>query len=545
MSLKAKFCQETPEETVRVAKAAFPKGNICIWLKDEIGTLFADEQFADLYPRCGQPAMSPWQLALVTVFQFLENLTDRQAADAVRGRIDWKYALGLELTDSGFDFSVLSEFRSRLVQNKAESRLFEILLEHCIEREWLKAGGRQRTDSTHVLGAIRSLNQLELVGETVRHALETLAHAAPDWLRGRIHSDWVDRYAQPFSDYRLPSDETERQQLAVQMGYDGLQLLEAIYEETDLYWLRHISAIETLRRIWIEQFYLFEDILHWRTEDMPPSGQAICSPYDTEARYARKRTNTWIGYRVHLSETCEEDKPHLITNVLTTPASIADINALDDIHHVLEAYERLPDEHIVDAGYVSSDTLVRSQKTYDVDLIGPVRPDPSWQASEAEAYDITHFTINWEQQFVICPQGQISHKWKSRTGRRGKPAILAEFKEKDCGPCAVRAVCTRGKKRNVTFQQKEEFEALHAARIRQQQDAFQDVYAIRAGVEGTISQAAYSLGLRRARYRGEAKVRLEHLLTATAVNVSRIFHWAMGTKRSTTRQPAFAKLVAV
>ena len=366
MSLKSTSNLSIPEETIRVAKAAFPKGNLCIWLRDEIGTVFSDEQFTDLYPRRGQPAMSPWQLALVTVLQFAENLTDRQAADAVRGRIDWKkYALGLELTDPGFDFSILSEFRARLLQNRAETRLFEILLRHCAERDWLKVRGRQRTDSTHVLGAIRNLNQLELVGEAVRHALNTLAQVAPDWLQFRIQPDWLNRYQQPLSDYRLPDNDAERQQLAIQMGYDGIQLMQQVYDKTAPEWLRYVPAVETLRRIWVQQFYFYEDDLHWRIDHDPPSGQAICSPYDPAARYARKRNNTWVGYRVHLSETCEEDKPNLITNVMTTAASVADIKELDDIHCSLDAHQRLPDEHIVDAGYVSSDTLVSSYRLSD------------------------------------------------------------------------------------------------------------------------------------------------------------------------------------
>src|SRR5262249_31095602 len=146
------------------------------------GTLFTDAQFADLFPTRGQPAETPWRLALVTVLQFVENLSDRQAADAVRSRIDWKYLLGLELTDPGFDATVLCEFRARLVQTGAEARCFEALLTLCKERGWVKARGKQRSDSTHVLAAVHTLNRLENIGETLRHALNVLATAAPEWL---------------------------------------------------------------------------------------------------------------------------------------------------------------------------------------------------------------------------------------------------------------------------------------------------------------------------------------------------------------------------
>src|SRR5215211_676512 len=183
MSLKPALIQPVPEETARVAKAVFHRGNPYLRLRDEIGTIFADADFADLFPRRGQPGLPPWRLALATLLQFRENLPDRQAAEAVRARIDWKYLLGLELTDPGFDHSVLCEFRARLLEGGAEERLLHRLLEVCQARGLLKARGRQRTDATHVLAAIRVLNRLELVGETLRAALNEIAAVAPDWLR--------------------------------------------------------------------------------------------------------------------------------------------------------------------------------------------------------------------------------------------------------------------------------------------------------------------------------------------------------------------------
>src|SRR5688572_11406119 len=151
MSLRRQPVRPVPEDTVRVAHAAFPDGNIYLTSRDGLGTVFSDEDFAHLYPSRGQPAETPWRLALVTILQFVEHLPDRRAAEAVRGRIDWKYALGLELTDPGFDSTVLCEFRARLIAGSAEQRLPDALLERCRERNWLKARGRQRTDSTQVL----------------------------------------------------------------------------------------------------------------------------------------------------------------------------------------------------------------------------------------------------------------------------------------------------------------------------------------------------------------------------------------------------------
>lgn len=183
MSLPPLSSVTIPTDTSRVAKAVFPKGNIYIRMRDELGTLYSDAVFAPLFSRRGQPALAPWRLALISVMQFVEGLTDRQAADAVRSRIDWKYALSLELTDPGFDFSVLSEFRSRLIEGGLERQLLDLMLSGLIEKGLLKAPTRQRTDSSHVLAAIRTLSRLELVGETLRYALNTIASVAPDWLR--------------------------------------------------------------------------------------------------------------------------------------------------------------------------------------------------------------------------------------------------------------------------------------------------------------------------------------------------------------------------
>jgi transposase len=202
MSMHPQPIPAIPEETAHLARAVLPEGNVFMQMRDELGTLYADEDFRDLFPSRGQPAEAPWRLALVTLMQFAEGLTDRQAADAVRTRIDWKDVLSLELADTGFDFSVLSEFRSRLLAHGAERRLFDLVLEQCRQRGWIKARGKQRTDSTHVLAAVRTLRRLECVGETMRHALNVLAEVAPEWLLEHMDPAWAERYEKRFSDFR-------------------------------------------------------------------------------------------------------------------------------------------------------------------------------------------------------------------------------------------------------------------------------------------------------------------------------------------------------
>jgi len=216
----------------------------------------------------------------------------------------------LEITDLGFDFSVLSEFRSRLVENQAERRLFDVMLSQFRERGWVKERGKQRTDSTHVLAAIRVINRLECVGETMRHALNVLAEVAPDWLVEQMKPEWAKLYRSRFSDFRLPKEEKARVALAEEIGTDGRDLLEKVYASTNHPWLRELPAIQIVRCIWIQQYHAHEQGTPWRNEqELPPSALLFSSPYDIEARYRKKKNTGWVGYKVHFTEGCDADQP--------------------------------------------------------------------------------------------------------------------------------------------------------------------------------------------------------------------------------------------
>jgi len=274
-------------------------------LREALGTIYTDEGFDDLFPTHGQPAEAPWRLALVTVFQFMEGLTDRQAADAVRDRLAWKYALSLELTDPGFDHTVLSEFRSRLVEGNAEQRLLDLLLARCREGGWLKVRGRQRTDSTHVLARVRTLNRTLCVAQTMVYVLNVLSEVVPDWVRTHVPVEWVERYGQRLEHERLPKEEEERKQYANQVGSDGWLLLDALGASDTPDWMQTLPALTTLQTIWEQQFEPREQGGRWRPEPALPATQLIASPYDLDARNGKKRATVWLGYKVHFTQTCE------------------------------------------------------------------------------------------------------------------------------------------------------------------------------------------------------------------------------------------------
>jgi transposase len=479
--------------------------------------------------------------------QFAEDLSDRHAVDAVRGRIDWKYALGLELDDPGFNFSVLSEFRARLTAGGAERLLLDEMLEARKARGLLTARTRQRTDSTHVLAATRDLNRLELVGETLRATLNALATVAPQWLRERVPSEWFDRSAARVEETRLPKGREARYAHAEVIGADGYRLLDALRHDTTSAWLWQVPAVEVLRQVWLTQFYFDDGRVRWRTAaDLAPAGQRINSPYDPEATYGNKRSVTWIGYKVHVTETCEPDQVHLITNVETTSAVTADVDQTAPIHAALAIKDLLPGDHLLDAGYVDVELLVGAQFEHGVRLVGPVRPDVSWQAEANQGFDISHFAVDWEAQQVTCPEGKTSVLWKPGQDRWGNAVIHTEFARRECLACRSRPLCTRAttEGRELTLRPREQHEALQAARRQQETAEWKAEYAVRTGVEGTLSQGVRGFGLRRCRYVGLSKARLQHVATGSAINIYRISDWLGGVPSAATRTSRFARLVA-
>lgn len=536
-----------PEETIRVARAAYPKGNLYMHIRDTLGTMYQDAAFAHLFPQNGRPVEAPWRLAFITVVQFLEGLPDRQAADAVRGRIDLKYALGLELSDPGFDFTLLSDFRKRLVDQGDEQLLLDAMLALFKEQGWLKERQRQRSDSTHVLAKVRAINRLMCVGEAMRFALNSLAIVAGEWLLEHSDPEWVERYSHRIEESRLPRSQEDRQAEALLIGRDGSRLLTDLHTAQAPTWLREIPAVQILRHIWIQNYVWVEGQQRWRSnEDLPPGKQFINSPYDHEARYGKKRETRWTGYKVHLTETCEDDAPHLITHVATTAAATTDEAVTETIHAELQQAKLTPRQHLLDSGYITSPILVSSHQQYGIDVIGPARGDVKWQANTEQGIDTSQFVIDWERQQAICPAGQHSNSWTPAIDNRKNEVIKVKFSTTDCGRCPLQVHCIRSekkyKRRTITIRPQAQYEALQTARRRQKTTAFVKQYALREGIEATMSQGVRAFGMRRSRYIGFAKTHLQHLGIAAAINVVRVVAWLDGDELAPTRVSAFQRL---
>ena len=549
--------QPWPEPSGEIARAVLAihagrRAPMPIAVRDELGEVFADAQFAPAFADRGPQGWSPGRLMLVTVLQAAEGLTDRQAAEAVRDKLSWKYALGLELSDSGFDASVLSEFRTRLVSHELQTRVLDLLVARLVEKGLLKAGGRQRTDSTHVLGAVRLLNQVELVGESVRACLEALAATDPDRVSAVCDTGWQRRYAARVDSWRMPSSKTRRVALGNDFARDGHALLHAVWHPSAPGWLRKLPAVEVLRRVLVQQAKVTADrtgqeVITLRdadTDGLPPGRSRIVSPYDLDARWGGKRDLTWCGYKLHVSESCDTDPPthpvtadaqvsgqppNLITNVATTDASVPDTVMTAPIHHAMAERGLLPDEHYLDSGYPSADLLVSSLSDYGVRLVTPMLADTSPQARAGQGFDRSGFTIDWAARTVTCPQGKTSTWWTPAT-QRGNDVIVVQYAPGTCQPCPVKTKCTTATRtgRQLSLRPQPVQQALDAARADQTTTAWQTRYARRAGVESTIAQATKITDTRRARYRGLAKTSLDHNVKAAALNLIRLDAWWNG-----------------
>jgi len=304
--------------------------------------------------------------------------------------------------------------------------------------------------------------------------------------------------------------------------------------------------VQLLRQTWLQNFSQEDGTVSWRRAgNLPPSAKAICSPFDSQARFSIKRQTEWTGYKVHLTECCDKDAPHLIVQVITTVATTQDTEVVTELHQNLADKGLLPDEQLFDQGYSDSHTLLAVKAQHGVELVMPLRANHTWQQTHSPEYSASHFQIDWEAHRVTCPQGKTSASWCTRADALGQPQVEVMFNTVDCDPCPARALCTRSKRhrRKLTLRPQAQHEALVALRAYQQTEEFKERYALRAGVEGTISQAV-AFDIRPARYRGLVKTHLQHVATAVAINFKRLVNWWNEVPFSTTKPSRFAALMA-
>ena len=548
MSLRFQMLGPVPADTARLAKAlSRKKPHPYIVFGDRLGDFLDCDDFTELYSNLGQSAIHPARLALALLVQFAEGLSDRQLADFIRWNPAVKYLLRLPLEHEGWDASVFTEFRSRLIAGGASHLIFNKLLEAAEELGLLNPE-KQRTDSTYVLSAARELNTLELLHETMSCCLDELAEAAPKLMLAKGQPHWLQRYfEQGAFNYKLPKKEKARAKLATDFGEDMRYLLKVVDESAKATKLGQLETVRTLRRVFEEHF---DDSnakggpkLRDRSE-LKPASDRIGSPHDVEARWAAKRGAFKFGYKAHFTETFSEGSPHLITHVETTASTMNDSISLPKIQEELKNTGRKPSLHLVDSGYVQVDYLHQSLAKDDIEILGPLVQGGSWQRKAGKGFDIANFVIDWENRTVSCPAGAKSESWKKGRGRNGA-VVNVSFSDKECMKCPFREDCTTSSARQLQFKTQPVYEFAELLRVRQQTDEFKRRYAKRSGIEGTISQIVRRTDARRSRYVGLAKTAFANILSAAGLNFVRLANFFMDVPLARTRKGKYQNLLAI
>lgn len=531
MSLQWQLARQVPSDTAQLGQTLLAPDNVYRQIGDRFDELFpTDGFFAELYETTGRGAISPVLLAVVTVLQMLEKTPDRQAAEWVVSRIDWKYALHLPLTYTGFHFTDLYAFRGRLLAHQQERQLFEDVLGKLKTLGWIKRRGKMRTDSTHLLAVVEHLSQLELVAESLRVALRAVTTLAPDWAQASLPATFREECSRRQTGYGLNDQEVLTH--LVQAGQDSFWFLAQVDHSAPPS-VHDLAELQVLRTVLEQQFP--SGAGGPPATRRPTGGEIIESPHEPEARFGSKRGKGWIGYKVQVTETCDTDQPHLIVDIEPTGATANDSPELPKIQARLKERDVLPSEQQVDQGYMSGQRMAQSADL-GINLMGVPLDD----TQGPDGFRQDDFKMDEAAQHATCPAGHTSVVW-SEHPVPGAPALQVKlrFDAPTCQACPFFGQCTTSSQgRSLTLHP---YRALLAQRRAEaQSEDFKHRLHLRAGIEGTLSELVRGHRLRWARFRGQAKLRLQAYFTAIAVNLKRVTRWWARLQTVTAEAAAIA-----
>ncbi len=515
--IKWRLSRSVPAETAALALPLMSETNIYRQIGDRFAELMPTEAvFEPVYSYKGRGAISPLLLALVTILQMMEKVPDRVAADFVVFRMDWKYALHLPLSYKGFHFTDLYAFRQRLVQHGAEKLVFDQVLAKLKAMGLIKERGKVRTDATHVVALLNRLSQLELVRESIRAALDAVSVLAPAWLNETVPLTFCEAYGQRQNDYRVSDSQIAKQ--LFEAGRDGYWFLAQLERSAPAH-VQRLSEVETLRTVLGQQFPQGPDA--GPTKKRPAGRGIIETPHDPEVRCSMKRSLAWQGYKLHITETCEQDLPPLLVDIEVTDATAGDNSQVPEIQERLAERKIHPCKQLVDEAYVSGPDLARSAKE-GIDLFGRMQKDHR----AAQGYRQANFQIDEERKVAECPAGHLSNVWSEKVVDDGRTKIEIRFDSKTCRECPAFGVCTTSSQGRSLLLNPYRVE-VEAARARQETTEFKLEFRLRSQIEGSISELVRAHDIRHTRYRGRVKTRLQACFTATAANLKRAIRWSL------------------
>lgn len=518
LMIKGHLSRFVPADTAALGRILLAITDIYRQIGDRFDELIPTEDaFGRMYSYKGRGAVSPLLLALVTILQAMEKLPDRVASRYVVTRLDWKYALHLPLDYLGFHFTDLYAFRQRLLEHGRERLVFDQVVARLKAMGLIKEHGKVRTDATHVVALINRLSQLELVRESIQVALDAVSDVAPVWVSETVPVAFTETYGQRRNDYRLNDRQIASQLL--EAGRDGFWLVAQI-EHSAPAEARGLSEVGVLRMVLQQQFPQGPE--GGPAKERPAGRGVIETPHDPEARGSKKRHKSWVGYKSHFTETCDEGLPSVIVDVEVTDATEGDNDQLPEIQERLLERGMRPGEQLVDQSYMSGENLARSAER-KIDLVG--RPEQDHGAPEG--YRQADFEIDEEKKEAVCPAGHKSVVWSEKPiGDGERCRIEIRFERKVCQECPAFGVCTRSLQgRSLTLNPYRDLLAVARARVHTEE--FKQEFRLRSQIEGSISELVRGYDARYARYRGQAKNRLQACFRATAANLKRVIRWSL------------------
>lgn len=554
-----------PRDTLELGRLLLPEGDFYRVIGEQFADLLTDEDFAALYSHTGQPAYSPARLSLILVLQATEHISDRSAAHMLKTRLDWKYALHLPLNDTGVDASVLSEFRHRLIENEAERKLFDALLQRLKVKGLLKGRATQRTDSIIILSAVRQLNRLELCMETMRLALEAIIEVDAEWFKANLPVQWVEKYGEWIASENIIKERGAQakgriNELLKETGRDGYRLLEEIASQSAPREIKQLKGVALLDRVWKQEYQLVSkeattqievELSTKESRQKDGIGERICTPHDEDVRYVNKQGKEATGYKLHLTEVADQTSPQIITDVEVVSANEYDGKAVKGIQQRLNQREVSPDEQLADSGYVNADTIAESHQR-GIKLVGPVQGVGARKEEEEEGeesrscLEVEKFSISVEETQAVCPRGEKAKSMREsvRTDR-GKKVVMIVWGEESCRGCEMAPEGVKRAGRGRILKLSGNYTTLSARREEQKEEEFRKKYARRAGIEASLSEMTRGSGGRKSRYRGRDKTRLQYLAVATGMNLKRAIRWERGERPARKREVRLKKLMGM
>ena len=480
--------------------------DLCYVIKEELVPLIKDSDFEDMYKDGGRPPISPRLLVLVLLMQFLEGLSDRAAARNLKFRLDWKIAFELSLEFASIHPTTLTHFRDRLIANEAASYAFDRILEHLTRKGLIKANGKQRIDSTHIIGFVRELSRIELLHETLRLFSQDVGIYKSEMDENLLTHQ--ERYVDKVSTYRMTDADKK---FAIQQSGLAMKAFQI--------WANATPAGEEVRAM--KSFKILSIVFEQNFIDKATDPELIkvstgkghiCSPHESEAEYANKGKKGWIGYKAQVAETVNDDgSQNFITHIELTAATDFDGDCVESVINDLESKQIMPSELYGDTHYNTCHNI-KILKSKAVDLKGEVMP-----ISNAKATKDLDFEIRLEENKVICPMGIESKFFRHKPNR----TVSASFPKQACIQCLRREIC-QPKKRGKIYIQRPTNPTLDQRRKQLEDPVYRKDLNHRNGVEGTISGLVRGQKLRRCRYRGKAKGQLQTKMSGAAANVMRL-----------------------